>query len=262
MRFTIRDVGHGFCADLRHDNGNVMLWDCGHKSEPEYRPSSFLPKASVTRIGRFTVTNYDEDHISDLVALRENLPIDVLARNTTVNADELRKIKKKSGPISPAMESLLEMIKKYDQDVPPGERQKKFPNVELAAFRHEFGGPFGDDTNDNSLVTFLHCSAINVVIPGDLGAAAWEKFLEKPDFREHLSRTKVFIASHHGRIDGYCKKVFDYCTPSCVVFSDSETVHATQETEALYRKHATGTKFNGTTRFVLTTRRDGTFHWG
>ena len=29
MRFTIHDVGHGSCAHLKHDNGNVMLWDCG-----------------------------------------------------------------------------------------------------------------------------------------------------------------------------------------------------------------------------------------
>ena len=29
MTVTIHDVGHGLCVSLLHDNGNVMLWDCG-----------------------------------------------------------------------------------------------------------------------------------------------------------------------------------------------------------------------------------------
>lgn len=47
MRFTIHDVGHGFCAHLKHDNGNVILWDCGHKVDPEHRPSQFLPASGI-----------------------------------------------------------------------------------------------------------------------------------------------------------------------------------------------------------------------
>ena len=37
MRFTIHDVGHGFCSHLVHDNGNVKLWDCAG-------PSARLPR--------------------------------------------------------------------------------------------------------------------------------------------------------------------------------------------------------------------------
>ncbi len=33
MNFTIHDVGHGFCASLIHQNGNVMLWDCGNNDQ-------------------------------------------------------------------------------------------------------------------------------------------------------------------------------------------------------------------------------------
>ena len=50
MRFTIHDVGHGFCAHLKHDNDNVMLWDCGHKTDPENRPSKFLPAAGISTV--------------------------------------------------------------------------------------------------------------------------------------------------------------------------------------------------------------------
>ena len=38
MNFQILDVGHGFCALLTADNGNIMLFDCGHKTAPEFRP--------------------------------------------------------------------------------------------------------------------------------------------------------------------------------------------------------------------------------
>ena len=85
------------------------------------------------------------------------------------------------------------------------------------------------------------------------------KFKRRKAFRSHLRRTKIFVASHHGRRSGYCKEVFDHCTPSCVIFSDSDKVHATQDTTSLYQSHATGVSFNGKTRYVLTTRNVGTF---
>ena len=103
MRFTIHDVGHGFCAELRHDNGNVMLWDCGHKSAPENRPSRFLPASGVRTVHRMFVTNFDEDHISDLPDLRCAVHINLLHRNLSITPAQLRCIKEESGPISPAM---------------------------------------------------------------------------------------------------------------------------------------------------------------
>ena len=68
MQVTIHNVGHGLCVSLIHDNGNVMLWDCGHNGL--LRPSVFLPILGVDKISRFFVTNYDEDHISDLPNIR------------------------------------------------------------------------------------------------------------------------------------------------------------------------------------------------
>ena len=69
MRLTIHNVGHGLCISLVHENGNVMLWDCGHAGNS--RPSDFLPALGIHTINRFFVTNYDEDHISDLPNLRQ-----------------------------------------------------------------------------------------------------------------------------------------------------------------------------------------------
>ena len=117
MRFTIHDVGHGFCAHLKHDNGNVMLWDCGHKADPEYRPSRFLPAAGISTVHRMFITNYDEDHISDLPNLRQAVHINVLHRNPSITPAQIRRLKEEGGPISPAMSSLLSMLNTYNQDV-------------------------------------------------------------------------------------------------------------------------------------------------
>ena len=111
MRVTIHDVGHGACVALVHQNGNVMLWDCGHKET--YRPSDFLPASGISRVDYFFVTNYDEDHISDLPNLRVSVNIRSLFRNKSISSAQLRALKRQGGPISSAMESMLDMIDTY-----------------------------------------------------------------------------------------------------------------------------------------------------
>lgn len=257
MQFTIHDVGHGFCAHLLHDNGNVMLWDCGHKSEPEYVPSKFLPALGIQTVNRLIITNYDEDHISDLPDLRNAVDIEILRKNGSITSGQLRNLKEETGPISPAMESLLSMLDTYTGDVtePPS-----FPNVTFVTSYCQYPTDF-QDTNNLSVVSFLRTPMCNVVIPGDLEEPAWEKLLRDEEFRDNLRQTDVFVASHHGRTNGYHEDVFEYCSPSVVVFSDGPIQHATQEEAATYANHASGINFNGEMRYVLTTRNDGTLTW-
>ena len=257
MIFKIHDVGHGFCAHLQHDNGNVMLWDCGHKADPENRPSKFLPAAGISTVHRLFITNYDEDHISDLPILRKTVDINILRRNRTISPEQLKKLKEKSGPITTAMSSLLLMLNDYTGDVtnPP-----TFPNVSFETFSCVYPADF-QDTNNLSLVSFLETPMCNVVIPGDIEKAGWEKLLQKQAFRNGLAKTNVFVASHHGRTSGYCKEVFDYCSPNVVIFSDGPKQFATQEEAATYAAHASGITFDGRTRYVLTTRKDGSLSW-
>ena len=163
MRIQIHDVGHGLCISLRHDNGNVMLWDCGHKDDN--RPSEFLPAAGIDRIDRFFVTNYDEDHISDLPNLREELTISTLHRNPSISKEQLRALKRQSGRLSPAMLSMLEMIGSYNAG--PPDPPPKFPGVRFKTYSNNYSTDF-DDSNNISLVTFLECNGLKFIIPGDL----------------------------------------------------------------------------------------------
>ena len=115
MRFEILDVEHGFCAYAVGSDGGVLLFDCGHGSVN--RPSTYLPDRGITNIRRFFVTNYDEDHISDLLAARRNLHIEVLTRNASMTSGQIRSLK--TPPISPAMNELLGMIESFTGGVTP-----------------------------------------------------------------------------------------------------------------------------------------------
>lgn len=257
MRFHILDVGHGFCAYVCADNGNVMLFDCGHRSDPEFRPSRFLHEQGFRTIHRLTVTNFDEDHISDLQEIRQLFHVQTLVRNQSISISQLRQLKLQGGAISPAMASLLDMMNTYNS---PTSAPPQFPGVSVNQYRAIFGTDF-EDTNNISLVTFLQCGDLVVLIPGDLERPGWLHHLQNPRFRELLAAVNVLVASHHGRESGYCKEVFDYCQPDVVVFSDSQIIHGSQETANKYSRHTRGIQFNGMTRHVLSTRNDGDIVW-
>ena len=232
-----------------------MLWDCGHI---EYnKPSDFLPAKGIHTINRFFVTNYDEDHISDLPALRQKLNIELLYRNKSVSKEQLRVVKLQSGPISTAMGSMLDMIGTYTGSPT---NDPEFPRIAFKTYYNEYLTDF-DDTNNISLVTFIDCNGKNFVIPGDLERPGWEKLLKKESFRQHLKEVEVFIASHHGRENGYCREVFDFCAPEVVIFSDSSVKYATQEMASKYASHAKGITLKGQIRYVLSTRNDGEIYW-
>lgn len=256
MRLEILDVGHGFCAWLQADNGNTMLFDCGHKSHPELRPSVYLPSQGCHRVDLLFITNYDEDHISDLPRLSDRLPVSALHRNKSISPSQLRQLKLQSGPISEAMACLLGICESYTHDLtdPP-----VFPGISYTTYHNDY--PEFTDTNNLSFVTFLACNGTTFLLPGDLETAGWRALLERASFRSDLARVGVLVAPHHGRANGYCAEVFDYCRPNVIIFSDSDIKHATQEMAGVYGQHANGIQFDGRPRRVLTTRQDRSLTW-
>ena len=146
MQFTVLDVGHGACAFVQDDNANLMLFDCGHKTDPELRPSSYLRSIGHQSVEILFISNYDQDHISDLPRLRGELKVRSLSRNGSISAAELRALKlRQSGEISPAMDSMLDMIGTYTRTLNPA---PEFPGVTYNTYYndHPFGN--GDDTNN------------------------------------------------------------------------------------------------------------------
>ena len=91
MKFEILNVQHGFAAYAIAQDDSVLLFDCGHS--PECRPSDYLESQGISVIRRLFVTNYDEDHIENLPALRQRFNIETLTRNTSLNSTQLRNLK-------------------------------------------------------------------------------------------------------------------------------------------------------------------------
>jgi len=254
MQIQVFDVEHGFCAYVIADNGNVMLIDCGHNSATGFLPGRYLTAHSCTGVERFFVTNYDEDHLSGLPHLltcSAQVPVRILNRNTSITGDQLRQLKGQAGPLGPGIAALLSMISTFTASVasPP-----TYPSTEFAVFWNEY--PRFQDTNNLSLVLFLHYPGISIVFPGDLERPGWQALLQNSAFVSHLGRVNIFVASHHGRESGYLPQVFDICTPDVIVISDEAIQYQSQETS--YAQHARGIKWNvsGTCR-VLTTRGHG-----
>ncbi len=256
MKLTIFDVEHGACALLVTDNGMRMLIDAGHNSSTGWRPGDYLRSQSVEQLEMLVVTNYDEDHVSGLPNLREQIKVLWLWRNGTVSPNDIRNLKSETG-IGLGIESLIQMAETYTGTNSPSQ-PPIFPGVDAQVFCHAY--PKFDDENNLSLVLFLRVNGTNFLFPGDLEKKGWLQLLATDArFREAVQSTNVLIASHHGRESGICEEAFDVygCKPYWVVISDQGYQFDTQKTVPFYSSKARGGVFRGNTRQVLTTRNDG-----
>ena len=257
MRFKILNVKHGFCAYAIAEDNSVLLFDCGHSSD--CRPSSYLWEQGIRTVRRLFVTNYDEDHLSDLPNIREVFNVEILTRNTSLTSPQLRSLK--LPPISDAMEALLEMIDTYTSAV--SEEKLQPPGIKVEMFHNHY--PVYTETNNLSLLIFLTIGGKTFALPGDLERSGWLSLLQNSRVCQRLRDVDVFVASHHGRENGYCQDVFYYCSPSLIVMSDGPVKYSTQEMASTYGQHVSGEYFNvnGSYEYrkVVTTRKDGHIWW-
>ena len=70
--------------------------------------------------------------------------------------------KLENGPLDEGLKSALDMHESYTG---PILAEPEFPGTEIATFFNRY--PTFSDTNNLSMVTFVHCGKFNVVVPGD-----------------------------------------------------------------------------------------------
>lgn len=250
MEIHIFDVEHGSCDVVMSPSGRVLMIDCGHNGTTDWRPSAWIAARRLP-IANLTITNFDEDHVSDLPNLRRVADITTLTVNWHLTPDWVRRAKQTTG-VGPGIRAALEMMTAHQGGV--GTVIDWGGEFEVARFFHP--PTLFTDENSLSVVTFVHCQGVKIVFPGDLTRAAWLAFLRDASFRAWLATTNIFVASHHGRQDGYCAEVFRHCTPAVIIISDKSVMYDTQTVD--YSQHATGIRWNQTdTRHCLTSRRDG-----
>ncbi len=261
MKVEIFDVEHGMCALVTADTGARMLIDCGSNSSTGWGPSTHLLNKGVRSVELFVVTNYDEDHVNDLPNLRRaswdgepTVRLRSLLRNRTVSAHALAEMKSESG-MGNGIQELASMIDIYTG----GPLRIDWGALSHRAFWNSYPSDFRD-TNNLSVVLFIHYHNLHAIFPGDIEQAGWEKLLQNVDFVNELKSVNVFIASHHGRQNGCCEAVFQVegVQPEIVIFSDAGMQYDTQNTVDWYRRRTSGIDYDGQRRHVFTTRHDGT----
>jgi len=251
MNIKIFDVAHGFCSLIMADNNNLILIDCGSDGN-NFSPTNYLRKIHCSGIESFVISNYDEDHITDLPNIIANYQIDVLYRNKSIAPTQLENIKLESGPITPAMRSAITLSTNYSH---PVSVYPDFAGIEMNLYQNDY--PTFTDTNNLSIVTFIEYYDFSIVYTGDLESAGWDNLLENSYFQDRLRKVNIFVASHHGRKSGFNAKVFEFCKPDIIIISDKEVIYETQRHN--YSQYAKGITWNNgqEKRYVLSTRNDG-----
>jgi len=257
------NVGLGQCifGYPRNNTDYTIMIDCG--DTPDFKPVDFLieknlfPKNGQKHVlNNLTLTNYDHDHYSGLAYLREKVKIETTKFPKNLTAEEIDEIKPDK---TTALEAVIDVRKTYTSSVenhnPPYTKNTFYLNKE--DFESENVG-----TNDLSQLVFLTYNGTTICVPGDLEKNGWELMLKKAKVKELLGQTDVYVASHHGRDNGYVSEIFEHCKPECVIMSDKHIIHGTQEnTASMYGKiiSGDGITLNGdstSNRKVLTTRND------
>ncbi len=295
----IFDIDHGFCAILI-DRSTVTMFDCGHSSD-KVAPLDWLYALGYRCIDNLIISNYDQDHISDIeklaVSNQYGFGLKNLIVNRSISVKDLKCLKLKNDQLSRQMQILLNIMSNnfsasyYDNLYCKNKYRCGLvflPSVQFGGLYINY--PYASDTNNLSLVSFIEMGNSLILYPGDLEKSGWDILLESLDFCELLKYVSIFIASHHGRENGYNEKIFDYCSPEIVIISDGKKTYDTQD-HNLYSNHTVGIKiidanlreklsgisstarlrgfhrshklyqllqhFTNTNRKVLTTRKDG-----
>ena len=251
MKLEIFNVEHGQCALLTGDSGEHMLIDCGHHASKSWRPSRHLYDLGVGHVDTLIISNFDEDHASDLPNLRLTQTVGILYKNPTVNQTNIVQIKNGSSPGS-GISELCKMIESYYR---PVQYEPYFSGLKIHTFWNSYSWDM-TDSNNLSLVTVLQWPGFKICFPGDMGTAGWKRLLLRDDARNALNDVDVLVAPHHGR--GRCDELFSWTgmQPKIVVISDGSKKYETQETGDWYRSKVSGVLHRGQWRYVISTRAD------
>ena len=261
LRIDIHDVGHGHCGLVTAPDGTRIMIDCGSDSRRGWWPSMNYKGQYVDLL---ILQNLDEDHVQDLPNVWSHVPLGGIFTNPTVTASALSSMK------TQGMCSGVQFVHSLLSFYQPGVVFGRLPlSGGGGMYSWAAWNRYGVDcvnTNDLSLLTFVHYGDFTVLFAGDLERAGWKTLLQNPLVRAALPTVKLMVASRHGRKNGCSEDAFRLMRPDLVVFSDDAITYESQDTIGWYRQRTKSLPdfskpFDAATgyprRHVLTTRRDG-----
>ena len=189
MRIEIFDVEHGQCVLVTADNGQHMLIDCGHNGTTGWRPSRMLAALGISYLDTLTISNCDEDHISDLSGVanvlltpdRTAVNVRTVCHNFDLTPAVIEAMKAPLG-LSQDMQVFCALLQQYNFPIGSGAHAPTFGVNMCWRYHNRYPTDFANTalagfSNNLSLVTFLHSGNIRIVFPGDLEPDGWRILL-------------------------------------------------------------------------------------
>jgi competence protein ComEC len=115
-----------------------------------------------------------------------------------------------------------------------------------------------DDPNTYSSVISVCYGDWKILLTGDNNKEILKDRIKNDSkFKNFIRNSYVLLAPHHGRDTDFCPEFFNVVNPYLTIVSDKAKEHDSQSNTTTNYK-GRGLKVNGTDRYVLTTRNDGT----
>ena len=264
LKFITWDVEHGSAAYIRTPNGSHIVIDLGARRSADINFSPLLHLQHQWGVGVLDlviITHPHLDHIEDI------LHFDSLSPRALISPNHLTKEEIWAGNENAAPEikkifgKYIDVSRRYNQSVSSAENPTLESNNGDVSF--QFFRPTQSSTqnfNNHSVVTVMTYAGVKFLLPGDNESTSWQELLSDPNFIHAINNTHVFVASHHGRLSGYHRPLFDHFSPLLTIISDGRVV-GTSVTEK-YNEHSRGWNVRKRSggrekRYCITTRSDG-----
>ena len=268
LEFIVWDVQHGNAIYMKTPNGRSVMFDIGtgsYEDGSEFSPLKHQKDNwDVDSLHYLVISHPHADHISDICNLFDlDLKPKVLCRPNDIDRDLI--ISSNQDKYSDLVDLYLDLDSKYVYPVPrefDPSTPSNYGGVQMKTFYQTESGT--SNLNNYSVVAVIKYNDEKIIIPGDIEDAGWKELLELNDFQQAIKDTTILVASHHGRLAGFHRDLFNEFSPDVVIVSDGK--YSSTSATDMYGRYANGFRVTsrGTKRIrerkVLTTRNDGVIY--
>ena len=251
LEILIWDVDHGASVSVKTPNQQVIMLDCADNPHSGFSP---IQRKHWGPINLLIVSHPHIDHISDIFNITDYNSPTLLAPNVPYN----QLMERKDYDSGCIVERYLRLCK---QGFVSSLDLFSYGDVQISIFGLR---GYQHNINDYSLVTFLTYGHFTFAYAGDITSVGWDRLIDQEGIRliKMLNKTNFFMASHHGREEGYNDDVMNYMKSLKMVFISDKYVQPTSITNWYSQRYAgwnvTNEYYSNTNRrYVLTTRNDG-----
>lgn len=266
LRILIFDVEHGFCAFVISPNGYGLLIDCGRKEH--FSPVKYILENEMSsvrtfngyKLAQFILTHPHDDHLNDVERLKNYLPPAIMIRQR-YDWEEVKNGGSQQGEYE-NLDAFSQWQKSYNRKVVQwpdwGMELKYMENGTYLTPQEAKELDEAKFVNNSSIVAAVEYKGWKILLPGDLEKAAWLELLGNQSFRNLTGGTSFFVASHHGHSSGYCKEIFENMGKPWFNVVSARKKDGSVDPAYSSSDNAKGINYKGKTRYMLSTRNDGT----